>query len=46
MVLCFVSQRKRKLKDLTEQLAESERKRQSLEQQVQTASVGREDSVS
>jgi predicted ArsR family transcriptional regulator len=38
------NQRKRKLKELTEQLAQSETKRQTLEQQVKTASVGRENS--
>lgn len=38
------NQRKRKSKDLQEQLSESERKRQSMEEQVQTASVGREES--
>ena len=45
-VWLYFCQRKRKLENLREQVAESERKRQSLEEQVKTASVGREDSVS
>ena len=41
----WLLQRKRKLKDLGEQLAESEKKKKSLEQQIKTASVGRDESV-
>ncbi|CAI8029570.1 Meiotic nuclear division protein 1 homolog [Geodia barretti] len=38
------NQKKRRLKELQRQLAEGERKRQSLEQEIKTASVGREKS--
>ena len=46
VTVLITSQRQRKVRELKEQVEESERKRQALEQQVQTASVGREDSVS
>ena len=46
VTVLMTSQHQHKVRELKEQVEESERKRQALEQQVQTASVGREDSVS